>query len=226
MLGPLGRGTSPASRTQPCFYYSGLPEMHARTRARWRPGYLIAPGRLRPILGMAALGATGAFLIGRALTRVVVTNRSMLPTLHPGDRLLILRYTHRWPTPRRGDVVLVRAPALPTGVALKRIVGLPGERVAIRAGRLVVNRREQAEPYVARATPATDAEWSLGPDEYVLLGDNRPESRDSRHRGPIVRAALLGRVFHRYWLGLTHEQPGANAEFIDIHQPPCQNALR
>ena len=146
---------------------------------------------------LTGLSAT-AVVLSRAFTRVVVGNRSMLPTLQPGDRLLVDRWAYRWREPERGDVVLLRHPDSSTGAAIKRIVGLPGEHVAIRGGVLTVGAEIHPEPYVARATPWTAAEWWPRTAEYVVLGDNRAESRDSRHFGPVTRAALLGRVRYRY----------------------------
>jgi|SRR5579884_79483 signal peptidase I len=146
-------------------------------------------------------------------TRVAVVGQSMEPALRDGDHLLISRLAYRLTSPRRGDLVLVRTWASAAGrpECIKRIVGLPHERISVRAGAVAVNGRSLPEPY--RTPPADHAEaealqvrlaftrageWTLSSDEYFLLGDNRAASTDSRDLGPVRRAALSGKAIYRY----------------------------
>jgi len=159
--------------------------------------------------GALTLGALA--VVARRLARlepVLVEGDSMRPTLLPGQRLAVGPLDR---PPRRGDLVVVRrAPTQPTPVGLevvKRVVGLPGERVRLVAGRLEVDGVEVAEPYLgdtggeAGAPPAGagDLDVRLGGDQYLVLGDHRAASTDGRDFGPVPAADLTGRVRFAYW---------------------------
>jgi signal peptidase I len=95
-------------------------------------------------------------------------------------------------------VVAIRSPETPTRIELKRVVGLPNEEIAWRAGRFSVNGALLDEPYarIPSAPPGDDelAIVRLGPHDYFVAGDNRLHSRDSRHYGPVTRRVILGKV--------------------------------
>jgi signal peptidase I len=113
----------------------------------------------------------------------------MLPTLHPGDRVLALQAGRI----RRGDVWVVRHRNVPM---VKRIAGLPGDRVSVEDGRAEV---AAAGGVAERPGPQPDGSWVLGPDEYLVRGDNREESTDVRAFGPLGPDDLIGRVILRLW---------------------------
>ena len=145
--------------------------------------------------GLAAAGAVGAAwaMVRRTgAFRVEVTGDSMIPTLEPGQYLIASR-PHRL---HRGDVVVLRRPERPIEV-VKRLIGLPGEHVELRAGQTFVNGHELREPYVRGSGPS--GEWTLDEDEYLVLGDNRDRSSDGRAFGPVPRRAVVGVVRFRYW---------------------------
>lgn len=125
---------------------------------------------------------------------------SMVPTLHSGDQVLVEKRAYRDALPKRGDLVVFRAPR--TGeVTLKRAIGLPGDTVGIEDGVLVVNGRPQREPY---ADPdAIDSVFfgpvGVRPGMVFLLGDNRLDSRDSRDFGAVAQRDLVGRVRGLIW---------------------------
>jgi signal peptidase I len=148
------------------------------------------PGRRLPaVLGGAAL--LGWLLQRFVLCLVVVHGESMAPNFGEGRPC----WVRRLPGPvARGDVVIVR-----DGVerSIKRVVGLPNEILLFRNGRLYVNGRPLAEPYLLGATrtyPVDQTSFSLGPADYFVMGDNRNHSEDSRVYGPLQREAILGRV--------------------------------
>jgi signal peptidase I len=122
----------------------------------------------------------------------------MIPTLWPGDTLLV-----GWTVPflrrvRRGDIVLVRWPGFERAF-IKRVVGLPGERVSINSGLLIIDGVAVSEPYIPESVtpfPVYD-EWTLGRGEYFVLGDNRSRSEDSRQFGPVEKRQILGRAWYR-----------------------------
>ncbi len=147
-------------------------------------------------MGMSWAGA----LITSRVARVV--GSSMTPRLRHGTYVLVDTWAYRRMGPRRSDVVLARHPAETGRYFLKRVVGLPGERVRVRDGVTCVNGEEIEEPYAlgwGLASASDDAEWSVGKDEFVLLGDNRVDSIDSRRLGPFHRNLILGCVWLAVW---------------------------
>jgi signal peptidase I len=112
----------------------------------------------------------------------------MLPTLSPGDHVLAVS-TGRV---RRGEVWVFRHG---DALLVKRLVGAPGDGLVAGSGAMVVG---SAGP-VDRPGPQPDGSWVLGPDEYLLQGDNHAASADLRAFGPVSADRLLGRVVFRYW---------------------------
>jgi signal peptidase I len=82
---------------------------------------------------------------------------------------------------------------------VKRVVGLPGERVRIRDGRLEVDGQAVPEPYLAGGSGSGELDLQLGPAEYLMLGDHRAASTDGRDFGPVGADAVVGRVRFAYW---------------------------
>jgi signal peptidase I len=157
-------------------------------------------------LATAALAVAALAVATRRLARlqpVLVEGDSMRPTLLPGQRLAVGPLDR---PPRRGDLVVVRRQAPATMEVVKRVVGLPGERVRLVAGRLQVDGVTVAEPYLAAGAGAGapqagagDLDVRLGGDQYLVLGDHRAASSDGRDFGPVPAAALTGRVRFAYW---------------------------
>jgi len=147
-----------------------------------------------------------------------VPTSSMEPTLacaHPGlgctatfnDRVIVAKIVHRFRGPRRGEIAVFHAPAAAKkacsegGTYLKRVIGLPGDRVSERNGFIYVNGKKLAEPYVTEwDRDSVTKSWPrLGKNEYFVMGDNRIESCDSRTWGPVERSAFIGPVVATYW---------------------------
>ena len=124
----------------------------------------------------------------------------MEPSYRTGDLLLVGPL--RRGTPARGDVVVLRDPREPDAHDLKRVVGLPGETLRLDDGSLYVDGAHLPEPYLG-GLPASlgleRGEWSLPGDRFFVLSDNRAHGTDSRHFGPVRRAAILGRAWCRVW---------------------------
>ena len=129
---------------------------------------------------------------------VRVEGTSMVNTLNGGDLALVTRFDYQLGTPKRGDVVECRFPGR-DGTYLKRLIGLPGETVEIIGGRTFIDGVPLSESYVT--SPAQDYRVTLAADEYLVLGDNRAESYDSRAEdmGMLHREDLLGRVRCAIW---------------------------
>ncbi len=173
--------------------------------------YMIWRKLLRMLLRLPGVYPLLAFLLGR---RAVVRGWSMHPTLSPGERVLFDRLAYRRGPPRRGDVVLASHPARPRLRIVKRVVGLPGDRVAVEGERCWVNGRPRGETDGAPAAPPASARaWTLGDDEWLLLGDAPHASTDSRNFGPVGRELIHARAWLVYW-------PVSRMRVIRDHQLP------
>jgi signal peptidase I len=140
-----------------------------------------------------------------------VNGQSMVPNFQSGEYVLSDKVSYRLGNPKRGDVVVFHAPEAancPKGTGcdfIKRVLGLPGETIAVHDNHIYVNNQPVDEPYLPQEVqilpgPATrDKTITLGPEEYFVCGDNRPYSSDSRSWGPIQKSDIVGRAFLRYW---------------------------
>ena len=136
-----------------------------------------------------------------------VKGQSMEPNFLEGDYLIIDEFSYHFiRDPQRGEVVIFKYPNNPSQRYIKRIVGLPGETVQIKDGRINIYD-EKGVPQIldesdylpdSQRTPG-DIEIQLGENEYFVLGDNRLFSFDSRRWGPLPEEYIIGRVFIRAW---------------------------
>jgi signal peptidase I len=147
-----------------------------------------------------------------------IPSPSMEPTLHCGkpqpgclarfsDRVIANRFIYRFRDPRRGEIVVFEAPPEAKqdcgsgGTYVKRIIGLPGETISEREGRVFVDGKALEEPYVKpQERDHQSGQWGPVPkDSYFMMGDNRVDSCDSRDWGAVARHDLVGPVFFVYW---------------------------
>ena len=136
----------------------------------------------------------------------VVRGQSMEPNFHNGDYLIIDELSYRLRDPQRGEIVVFRSPVGQTTYYIKRIIGLPGETVRIKDGKVIIYTIQGKEidlnelNYLPSSSKTSgNLEVSLGYDQYFVLGDNRSASYDSRRFGPISRKDIIGRVYFRAW---------------------------
>ncbi len=135
-----------------------------------------------------------AFVIfGYVLLPVRASGPSMLPTIPDGKLLFVNAFAYRWFEPQRGDVVAIRMAGWHV-VYVKRVVGLPGDRVAIASGTLLVDGEPLDEPYVKRRAAWNVPETVLEPDEYFMVGDNRGMKQQQHDFGTTRRARIIGKV--------------------------------
>jgi signal peptidase I len=139
-------------------------------------------------------------IVNLTTARVRVIGPSMQPTFRgDGSELIIVsRLSYLGTGPQRGDVVVLRTAAAGSEDLIKRVIGLPGEKVQIVAGHVWVDGTPLEEPY-AVGLSASDQSWDLGPDQLFVLGDNRAFSRDSHSFGPIALKELVGQAWLIYW---------------------------
>ncbi len=134
-----------------------------------------------------------------------VKGASMEPTYLDHDYLLIDELSFRFREPSRGEVVVLRYPRDPGEFFIKRIVGLPGERVVVQGGRVLIGTPGHepvplAEPYLpADHQTNGNVDVTLSDGQYYVFGDNRSASLDSRSFGPITSRAIIGRTWVRAW---------------------------
>lgn len=129
----------------------------------------------------------------------IVRGSSMSPGIHDGDRIVIDHLSYVLGDVRRGDIVVLEYPLDPTVDYIKRVIGLPGDRIRIEGARVVVNGRSIDEPYVAAPDPRTHLDIEVQPGTYFVMGDNRRHSSDSREFGLVPRENLVGKVDVRVW---------------------------
>jgi signal peptidase I len=154
------------------------------------------------------------FIIDLMLGRVRVENISMEPTLHANEFILVNKMAYRIGDFHRGDVVVFHYPRNPSEDYIKRIIGLPGDRVRIQDGRVYVNDQPLEEAYTA-ASPSYVGEWSVPEDQIFVLGDNRNQSSDSHTWGFVPHEYVVGRALVIYWplseLKILNQTPVVNA---------------
>ncbi|MDR1580916.1 MAG: signal peptidase I [Synergistaceae bacterium] len=130
-----------------------------------------------------------------------IPSGSMIPLLEPGDRVMVVKFWYHLPTvhPKRGQVVVFKYPVDPKRDFVKRIIGLPGDKVEIVGGRVFINDSEIPEPYVKNPDNFTMPAEIIPANNYFCMGDNRANSADSRFWGPVKAALLRGPAVFRYW---------------------------
>ncbi len=148
----------------------------------------------------------------------IVSGASMDPTFRNSQYLIVDELSYRFGAPARGDVIIFRYPKNPKEFFIKRIIGLPGETVKVVSGKIEIIKTDGStstlsEPYVVNLGNGGDATYTIPKDNYFVLGDNRPESSDSRTWGLLPKSNIVGRAFIRLLPINTFEFfPGALAQ--------------
>ena len=145
--------------------------------------------------------AVAVFVIVFLYQPVKVEGTSMLPGLEDQERIFINKFVYRWEPIARGDIVVFRFPRDTSKSYIKRVIGVPGDRVRMDDGQVYVNGRLLSESYVPSEffDHRSFSEFSVPADSYFLLGDHRSMSRDSREFGPVERRYIYGKAVFVYW---------------------------
>ncbi len=150
--------------------------------------------------------AIGSFIYWQIAQPHKVSGLSMYPNFHNGDYIFTDKISFRFGDPQRGDVVVFKNPQDSSQDFIKRVMGLPGEKVKIQNGHVYIDDDLVQEPYLKTDlyTPAgaflqEGQNVTVTPGSYIVLGDNRPNSSDSREWGLLPKEKLIGKVFLRYW---------------------------
>ncbi len=140
-----------------------------------------------------------------------VKGNSMFPNFHDSEFLLTNKISYRLGRPQRGDVIIFKAPPSEPCAEIeceyiKRVVGLPGEKIKVQGGNIYINDQRLNEDYlsnIVHTSPGNylleNIERKIPDDEYLPLGDNRSQSRDGREFGPIPCSNIVGKAWIRYW---------------------------
>jgi signal peptidase I len=130
-----------------------------------------------------------------------IPSGSMIPTLEIGDRVLVNKFIYRFTDPRRGDIIVFESVDNSNEDLIKRVVGLPGDKIAVRGGKLFVNGEPQKEPYTNKKPPDRSfyAQTTVPKNHVFVMGDNRGNSADSRVFGPLPEKNIEGEAFLRFW---------------------------
>jgi len=134
-----------------------------------------------------------------------VKGQSMEPNFENGDYLFVDELSYRFKEPQRGEVVVFKYPNDVSQRYIKRIIGLPGETVEVKDGKVDIFNKDgekvlKEENYIPQSVLTLgDVKIALKDNEFFVLGDNRAASSDSRRWGPVPKEDIIGRVFFRVW---------------------------
>lgn len=163
------------------------------------PTLLTHKSALRLVVEPLAIAIVLAFGVRAALRLYVIPSPSMVPTLVPGDHVVVTPYRFH-AQPHRGDVIVFRSMRVADELMIKRVIGTPGDLVETRAGRVIVSGHAVPEPYVAAQAATGFISPQIVPaDCYFVLGDNRTDSLDSRNWGVLPREMIVGRARMVLW---------------------------
>lgn len=163
------------------------------------------------ILETLILAVVLYFGINAVSARVRVDGFSMNPSLANGEYILVNKLAYRLGEPARGDIIVFSFPLDPEQDLIKRVIGLPGETVTVRDGRVSVNDVPLDESYIA-ASPLYKGTWVVTEGQLFVLGDNRNESKDSHEWGLLPFDNIIGKAVLIYW-------PPPKWELIDHVEP-------
>lgn len=135
-----------------------------------------------------------------------VSGSSMVPTFQNNDYILTDKLSYRFSLPKKGDVIVLKNPRNESQDFIKRIIAIPGDSVKIEDGLVFVNGNKLNEVYLPQNTfsqggsfLAEGEQITAGEGQYIVFGDNRNHSSDSREWGPVKRNEIIGKVVFRYF---------------------------
>ncbi len=162
------------------------PATSARESKLWRD--VVETLLLTAIVFLVVNGLIGRFRIEQV---------SMETTLHEGEYVIVDKVSYALRSPQRGEIVVLKRAGQPD--LIKRVIGLPGETLEVRDGRVYINGQPIAEPYIRGPIAQVTAPQQIPPGQYFVMGDNRNNSSDSRAFGAIPRQDIVGRAWIIYW---------------------------
>jgi signal peptidase I len=128
-----------------------------------------------------------------------ISGPSMENTLHSGQFVLVNKLAYLFHSPERGDVVVLQEPDVPGRDLIKRVIGLPGDTIKLDGTNVWVNGMLLNEPYITQKSNPGAETVTVPPNDYFVLGDNRPVSEDSRYFGFVPKDYIVGKAILVYW---------------------------
>ena len=139
-----------------------------------------------------------------------IPSESMVPTLEINDRLIVEKISYLFHPPERGDIIVFSPPAAVSQACggsanisqeafIKRVIGLPGDKVEVRDGTVFINSQPLSEPYIAEPPRNVTKPQLVPPNSYFVMGDNRNNSCDSRYWGEVPRQNIIGHATFRFF---------------------------
>ena len=153
---------------------------------------------LLDILETLLLSAVLFLGINLISARIRVDGESMLPSLKSGELVVVNRLAYKFSSPGHGEVIVFRFPRDPSQEFIKRVVGLPGDKVTIARGVVSINGQKMNEEYIT-APPGYQGEWTVPAGAVFVLGDNRNNSSDSHNWGSVPFEDIIGEAVFVYW---------------------------
>ncbi|HJT58465.1 MAG TPA: signal peptidase I [Ktedonobacteraceae bacterium] len=153
----------------------------------------------REIIETIALTVFIFLVIHFTVQNYLVDGISMQPSLQNGEYVLVNKVAYVFHAPERGDVIVFEWPVDTTKNLIKRIIGLPGDTLVITSTTVTVDGITLNEPYISAPVNPQGETVKVPPNDYFVMGDNRPESDDSRDWGLLPRANIIGKAVMVYW---------------------------
>ncbi len=150
------------------------------------------------LLETVGLAVVLFIVINAVSARVRVDGTSMTPTLHDGEFVLVNKLAYHNSLPTRGDIIVFQSVNQKNLDLIKRVIGLPGDKILVQGGKVSVNAQVLAEPYIA-APPNYAGEWTVPSGDLFVLGDNRNDSSDSHQWGFLPMVNVVGKSLLIYW---------------------------
>jgi signal peptidase I len=154
---------------------------------------------IREILETVILTVIIFFLIQTVVRNFRVVGTSMEPNLHSSQYLIVDKISYRLGEPQRGDVIVFEPPNKPGEDYVKRVIGVSGDLVEIRSGKVFINNEAVEESYVVYPGSYSMSPRRVGTNELFVLGDNRNSSSDSRSWGMLSQDKVVGKAWISYW---------------------------
>ena len=150
------------------------------------------------ILGTLILAVLIFIVVQAAMESRVVEGACMEPNLYTGQRVLVMKSAYWFDDPHRGEVIIFKSTQDPDRTLIKRVIGMPGDNIAITDGEVYINGSPLDEPY-AQGFTSPDSTKVVPAGNYFVMGDNRESSTDSRSWGMLPRENIIGKAWLCYW---------------------------
>ena len=154
---------------------------------------------LREILVTLILAVVIFFTLQATIQSFIIVGSSMEPSLHEGQRLIIIKVIYAFHEPEGGDIIVFRPPDNPQVEYIKRIIAVPGDTIEIKDEAVYVNGLQLNEPYIKAPPKYTMRGEKIPLNKYFVLGDNRNNSNDSHNGWTVPRKSMIGKAWLSIW---------------------------